>query len=430
MNLNLIERDKKVIWHPYTLLKSQKPPIIIVKGKDAYIYDEKGNKYIDAISSWWVNIHGHSHPYIAKKVAEQVKTLEHVIFAGFTHLPAVELAERLLKHLPKNQAKIFYSDDGSTAVEVALKMAIQANYNRGIKKNKIIAFKNSYHGDTFGAMSVSGRSIFTKPFNNFLFDVIFIDAPIKGKEKETFNQLSKAISNNDVCAFIFEPLVQGVAGMVMYEPNALELLIKYCKKNNVVTIADEVMTGFGRTGKFFATDYIKEKPDIFCISKGLTGGTMALGVTSCSQKIIDAFISDDPRKTFFHGHSYTANPVACAASLASLDLLEKPETWKNISRISESHSIFLRKIRNHALIKDARHLGTILAIELTTKEKTSYLNEMRNKIYDFFISKKILIRPLGNIIYLMPPYCITQDDLNVIYKAIEEFLQYQINRGG
>jgi adenosylmethionine-8-amino-7-oxononanoate aminotransferase len=420
--MNLTERDKKVIWHPYTQMKNAEI-IGIVKGEGAYLFDESGNKYIDAISSWWVNTLGHSNKYIAEKVSEQMKILEHVIFAGFTHPKAVELAERLLTHLPDDQEKIFYSDNGSTAVEVAIKMAIQYWSNQNIEKKKIIAFRNAYHGDTFGAMSVSGRGVFTDPFKPYLFDVEFIDPPIKGNEETSFNQLKSIVNSGNVAAFIYEPLVQGAAGMIMYETEILEKLISYCKKNNVITIADEVMTGFYRTGKFFATDYLAEKSDIFCLSKGLTGGNMAFGVTSCNHKIFNAFLSDDKTKTLYHGHSYTANPVACTTALACMDMYEQKECFENVKRIERKHSEFRDKIKNNPLIKDVRQRGTIIAIELKVEEGTSYLNSLRDKIYSFFIAKKIIIRPLGNIFYILPPYCISDNDLDYIYKSIEEFLQ-------
>ncbi len=423
--MNLQQRDKKVIWHPFTQLKKAALPIPIVKGKGTYLFDEQGNKYIDAMSSWWVTIHGHAHPYLAKKIATQLKSLEHAIFSGFTHEPAVQLAERLLKRLPKNQSKIFYSDNGSTAVEVALKMAFQYWSNQNKSRTKIIAFENAYHGDTFGGMSVGARNAFNMPFSKLLFDVIHIPVPVKGKEKESLEALKKAITNNKIAAFIFEPLVQGAGGMVMYSEKELDKLIAHCKKNNVITIADEVMTGFGRTGRFFASDFLKNKPDIICLSKGLTGGVMPLGVTSCAQFIYDAFISDDKMKTFFHGHSYTANPTACSAALASLDLFDKGETEKNIQRISKKHETFLKKIKHHAALTEVRQKGTIIAFEIKTKEATHYLNKLSESISDFFIGKKIILRPLGNVVYILPPYCISDKDLNVIYRAVEEFLNIQ-----
>lgn len=431
----LSQRDQQVIWHPFTQMKTAALPIAIVKGRGTYLYDENGNKYIDAISSWWTNLHGHAHPYIAKKISEQLKKLEHVIFAGFTHEPAIELAEGLLKHLPNNQSKIFYSDNGSTAVEVALKMAFQYWHNQNKPKTKIIAFKDAYHGDTFGAMSVGGRNAFSKPFAPLLFDVIHIDVPVKGKEKQSIEQLKTAIESNDIAAFIFEPLVLGSAGMIMYEAEILNKLIKICNDKNVLTIADEVMTGFGRTGKFFATDYIEEKPDIFCLSKGLTGGFMALGVTSCTQYIYDAFLSENKLKTFFHGHSYTANPLACTAGVASLELLKASpltplhkrgelnyEPWKNIKMISLAHENFTKNIKRNPAIKEVRQMGTILAIELKTVENTSYFNSIRDQFYNYYIKQGVILRPLGNVIYIMPPYCISASDLNLIYQIISKSL--------
>ncbi|MGZ6523430.1 MAG: aminotransferase class III-fold pyridoxal phosphate-dependent enzyme, partial [Bacteroidia bacterium] len=264
--MDIQERDKNAVWHPFTQLKTAPLPIAIVKGQGAYFYDESGKRYIDGIASWWVNIHGHCHPYLTKKISEQLQTLEHAIFSGFTHEPAVQLAERLLKRLPENQSKIFYSDNGSTAVEVALKMAFQYWSNQSISKTKIIAFENGYHGDTFGGMSVGARNAFNLPFSKLLFDVIHIPLPVKGKEPDAIEALKNALKQNDIAAFIFEPLVQGAGGMVMYSEKILTELIALCRTKNVITIADEVMTGFGRTGKFFASDHLDHKPDIICMS--------------------------------------------------------------------------------------------------------------------------------------------------------------------
>ncbi len=424
--MNLSDKDRQFIWHPYTQMKTAGPSIAIVRGKGSYLYDEKGKKYIDGISSWWTNMHGHSHPYIAKKVSAQLKKLEHVIFAGFTHQPAVQLAEMLLKKLPSTQEKIFYSDNGSTAVEAALKMALQYWYNRGSKRTKVIAFKDAYHGDTFGAMAASGKSAFTAPFDELLFEVIHIDAPVKGKEHDSIAQLRSQISDlrSQISCFIFEPLVQGTAGMAMHSAEALSELISICKKNNILTIADEVMTGFGRTGKFFACDHLSEKPDIICMSKGITGGTMALGATSCTNDIYDAFYSDDRIRMFFHGHSYTANPVACSAAIASLELFQKERTFKKIKKIERLHKRFAEKMRkaHGAKLKDVRVTGTIIALEIGSSGDTSYFSSIRDRAYNFFLGKGIILRPLGNIIYIMPPYCISEKDLNYIYESIEEFL--------
>jgi adenosylmethionine---8-amino-7-oxononanoate aminotransferase len=418
-------KDKDLVWHPFTHLKFAGEHICIEKAEGAYYFDEKGNRYIDAISSWWVNLHGHSHPYINKKIAEQLQRFEHSIFSGFTHKPAVELAERLLKHLSGNQSKIFYSDNGSTAVEVALKMTLQFWDNKGESKPLFIAFENAYHGDTFGGMSVGERNVFNNAFNSLLFDVVHVPLPNANNIDELIPQLQSLFTNHSVAGFIFEPLVQGAAGMLMYEAKYLDQLIGLCRENKVITIADEVMTGFGRTGKFFASEYLQNKPDIICLSKGITGGYMPLGVTSCAQFIYDAFVSDNKEKTFYHGHSYTGNPTACAAALASLDLMEEKETWFNIERISKKHSEFLTKLKDHEGIKDIRQTGTILAIELNTEEHTHYLNNAAEKISDFFLKQGILLRPLGNVFYILPPYCISDTDLDLIYSKIETFLAPQ-----
>jgi adenosylmethionine-8-amino-7-oxononanoate aminotransferase len=420
--MTLQERDKETVWHPFTQIKVAPLPVAIVKAEGAYFYDDAGKRYIDAIASWWVNIHGHCHPYLTEKITEQLQRLEHAIFSGFTHEPAVQLAERLLKRLPSNQSKIFYSDNGSTAVEVALKMAFQYWNNQSLDRIKVIAFENAYHGDTFGGMSVGARNAFNLPFSKLLFDVERLPVPIKGKEEETIGALRKILESNTISAFIFEPLVQGAGGMVMYGPGVLDELITLCRAKNVITIADEVMTGFGRTGKFFASDHLQHKPDILCMSKGITGGVMPLGVTSCAQFIYDAFLSDDKMKTFFHGHSYTANPTACSAALASMDLFDQPEANKHIERIVKQHKDFFQKIKSHEALVEVRQLGTILAFEVKTKERTHYLNSLAEYSSEFFMSRGIILRPLGNIVYILPPYCISNEDLQYIYGSIELFL--------
>lgn len=421
--MSISQRDLKSIWHPYTQMKDADLPITIVKGEGASVLDEKGNKYIDAISSWWVNTHGHSHPHIAQKIYEQFLKIEHVIFAGFTHEPAVLLAERLLKILPGNLSKVFYSDNGSTAVEVALKMALQYHDNLNTGKNKIIAFEDAYHGDTFGAMSASARNLFTQAFQSKLFDVSFIPTPINGKEEQALAVLEEILQSNQVAAFIFEPLVLGASGMMMYNEKVLDLMLQMCAQYQCITIADEVFTGFGRTGKMFATEYCNHKADVVCLSKGLTGGAMPLGVTACKQFIYDAFLSEDKRKTFFHGHSFTANPLACAAANASLDLFESENTLEKIKIISLLNNAFAENISNHVKVKEVRVKGTILAIEINTGKKSDYLNEIKHFLYPYFLKQGIIVRPLGNIIYIVPPYCITQDELNYIYQIIKNCLE-------
>ncbi|ADB41851.1 adenosylmethionine--8-amino-7-oxononanoate transaminase [Spirosoma linguale] len=418
---DLAERDRAVIWHPFTQMQTAPLPIPIVRGSGSVLYGADGREYLDMVSSWWVNIHGHAHPHIAQRVSEQLHTLEHVIFAGFTHQPAVELAERLLAILPANQSKVFYSDNGSTAVEVALKMAFQYWHNLGKPRKKIVAFENAYHGDTFGAMAVSGRSAFTAPFTPFLFDVVYLPVPIPGQEEIVLQQ-AEALFSEEVAAFIAEPLVQGAGGMVMYQPDVLDTLFRLARDKGALIIADEVMTGFGRTGKLFASDYLAEKPDMMCLSKGLTGGTMALGVTSCAESIYNAFLSDDKHKTLFHGHSFTANPLACTAALASMDVLLLSETQANIERITASHAAFANKLAAYPTVENIRQHGTLLAFDIKAGEQTSYFNNIRDTAYNFLLDRGILMRPLGNVLYMMPPYCTTDEQLAYTHEQIQAFL--------
>lgn len=414
---SLIEKDCACVWHPFTQMQTAHPPIPIARAKGTYLYTEEGNSYLDAISSWWVNLHGHANPYIVEKIKAQAEVLEHVIFADFTHAPAVELASRLLSILPGTMSKVFYSDNGSTAVEVALKIALQYWHNRNIPKTKIICFKNSYHGDTFGAMSAAGRNEFNRPFWKHLFNVESIDPPLKEQEEKSLSQLKELLNKGDIACFIFEPLVLGSGGMVIYPPDGLSRLIQCCRQHEVLTIADEVMTGFGRTGTLFASEQISEKPDLICLSKGLTGGFLPLGVTVCTQNIYDAFLGDHLHQAFLHGHSYTANPLACSSALASLDLLLEDACHAQREMIAECHKKFCRQWQSHPKLKRCESLGTILALEYQT-EKSSYFQPMRDQLYHFFLSKGILLRPLGNVLYILPPYCIQSDELQCIYAQI------------
>lgn len=421
--MNLTERDGQHLWHPYTQHKTSAPPIAIVKGEGAILWDENNKEYIDAIASWWVNPYGHSNKFIADAIYKQLTTLEHVLFGGFTHEPAIVLAERLMEILPENQQKIFFSDNGSTAVEVAIKVALQYFFNKGEKRKTIIAFENAFHGDTFAAMAASGISFYTQAFQGMFIDVVRIPVPIKGQEQLSFDALEAAIKNNDCAGFIFEPLVQGAAGMVMYEPSSLDELIKICRKNNVLTIADEVMTGFGKTGKTFATDYLDENPDMMCLSKALTGGTIPMSITTFTQDIFDAFYDDDVNKALFHGHTFTANPTGCAAALASLELLKTQEMQDNLARINKSHLDFQKHILSHPKVTTARVLGVIFALEIKTENNESYYGTLRNKLYDFFIENGVILRPVGNIVYVLPPYIITDEQLQKIYQVVERALE-------
>lgn len=420
-NANLSQRDAAVVWHPFTQHQIEPISIPITHGKGVYLYDTDGNAYIDAISSWWVNIHGHAHPYLAQKIYEQALKLEQVIFAGFTHEPAVQLSERLLGHLPANFQKVFFSDNGSTAVEVAIKMALQYFHNQGrTQKRKILAFEDAYHGDTFGAMSLGAPSAFNAPFQDMLFEVEFLPSPCEPEVCLTAMR-DKMLQADDYAAFIFEPLIQGAGGMKMYAPETLDSLISIAQEHQLLSIADEIMTGFGRTGKWFAMDYLTHKPDIACFSKGLTGGMMAMGVTTCSNELFDAFLSDDRKKTLFHSHSFTANPMACAVALASMDLMEKPDTWENIGRIEVSHTTWKSKMLGHKIISNIRIQGSIIAFELSVGESTGYMHSIRDRAYQYFIKKGVLMRPLGNTLYILPPYCISDEELERIYAEIENF---------
>lgn len=417
--ISLSTRDKQVIWHPYTQHQQADLPIPVVRAEAALLFDDAGNSYIDAISSWWVNIHGHAHPYIAEKIYQQAMQLEHVIFTGFTHEPAVQLAERLLKILPGNFEKIFYSDNGSTAVEVALKMAIQYWRNKDQpQRNKILAFRHAYHGDTFGAMSVSGRGLFTEAFQDFLFEVLFIDTPDENNEAQTKAFIES--HGDEIACFIYEPLLQAAGGMRMYPASGLDSLLKTIKENHILCIADEVLTGFGRTGTFFASESISAKADIMCLSKGITGGTMALGATASTDEIFNAFLSEDRRRTFFHGHSYTANPIACAAGLASLDLLQKKACIDQIQAITKKNKNFLTDRLSNAGADgtlNPRTIGTVLAFELNN-DQHDYISSIGGLIRQKAMQEGIYLRPLGNTIYIMPPYCITDEQLEKIYRFL------------
>jgi adenosylmethionine-8-amino-7-oxononanoate aminotransferase len=421
--MTLTERDSQYLWHPYTQHKTSQLPIAIIKGEGALLWDENNKEYIDAIASWWVNPFGHSNKFIADAIYKQLTTLEHVLFGGFTHEPAVLLGEKLMEILPDNQKKIFFSDNGSTAVEVAIKVALQYFYNNGEKRTTIIAFENAFHGDTFAAMAASGISFYTQAFQGMFIDVVRIPVPVKGQEEMSYKALAEVIQNNNAAGFIFEPLVQGAAGMVMYEPEALDRLIKICQENKVLTIADEVMTGFGKTGKTFACDYLQTQPDMMCLSKALTGGTIPMAITTFAQDLFDAFYSDDINKALFHGHTFTANPTGCAAALASLNLLLTNEMQTNIERINQSHLAFQKQIEKHPKVLTTRVLGVIFALEIKVEGAASYYGTLRNKLYDFFIENGVILRPVGNIVYILPPYIITKEQLEKVYQTVENALE-------
>ena len=393
----------------------------IEKAKGVYLHDVDGNRYIDAISSWYTCVYGHCNDYILKRVSDQMKELDQVVFSGFTHRPAVELAEALLEILPENQSKIFFSDNGSTATEVGIKMALQYHFNAGNRKPVLLAFEDAFHGDTFGSMSVSGLSAYNGPFEEWMMEVERIPVPTDENIDSLSSDLELRLQNEDVAGFIFEPLVQGAAAMKMHQAEHLNQILKICKGYGVITIADEVMTGFGKTGKHFASDHLTVSPDIICLSKALTAGMMPMAATSCSQEVYNAFYSDQISKGLFHGHTYTANPLACTAALAGIELLKSEEIQNNIQRIIRSHKLFDQKVSNNPLVESTRQCGIIYAVDL--KVQSDRYGKLRDQLYDFFMSKGVFLRPLGNTIYIHAPYIITEEELNMVYEVIEEAIE-------
>ncbi|MCP4460636.1 MAG: adenosylmethionine--8-amino-7-oxononanoate transaminase [Cytophagales bacterium] len=412
------ETDNQNIWHPFGPIQGREP-LIIERGEGAYLITPDGREILDGVSSWWVNLHGHANPIIAKAIADQAQKLEQVIFAGFTHKPAIHLSENLLSVLPSNQSKLFFSDDGSTSVEVALKLAIQYWHNRGEERSKIIAIEGAYHGDTFGAMSVADRNLFSEPFDSRLFEVHFIPFP-EGDGANTIEEFEKLCDEN-TAAFIFEPLVQGAAGMRIYNKSILNQLLKIADDYKVVTIVDEVMTGFYRTGKFFATDYLDYQPELVSMSKGLTGGFLPMGITSASERLVREFDNNELNKTFWHGHSYTANPLACAAANASFEILTSKACQSQIKMISDAHVDFVERMNSNDQLNQINSIGTILSMSLKT-EDSGYTSSIRDRMYDYFLDRNILLRPLGNVLYILPPYVISQNDLIRVYEEIAKFL--------
>lgn len=411
----LIERDRQCLWHPFTQHGIEEDLLMIKKAAGAYLYLEDNTPLLDAISSWWCNLHGHGHPDLVHAATAQFETLDHVLFAGCTHEPAIALAEALLETTSHHFDRVFYSDNGSTAVEVALKMTVQWWYNQGKQRTTILALSNSYHGDTFGAMAAGARGLFTAPFDSMLFDVAFL--PTNGSH-ETLEYLENLCRNQCVAAFIYEPLVQGAGGMLMYSKDTLNSYTKLCKKYGIPCIADEVMTGFGRTGPLFASLELDSPPDIICLSKGLTNGSIPLSATLCNQQIYDGFISPDHSKTLFHGHTFTGNPIACAIAQKSLELTLSEECSTQRTRIARQHATCAHTLATIPSALNIRHLGTILAFDIKTEKQTSYTNSIKSRIMSYFRDRGILIRPLGNTIYCLPPYCTTERELAHIHNVM------------
>jgi adenosylmethionine-8-amino-7-oxononanoate aminotransferase len=413
--------DQKHIWHPYSAY-GEVDRLLVTKAYQTTLELEGGKKLIDAISSWWANIHGHGHPVLVEALARQSSTLDHVLFAGFTHKAAIDFSKLFLSVLPNNQERIFFSDNGSTSVEVALKLSLQYHANKNNPRSKFIAIEGAFHGDTFGAMSVSARGLFTDPFNKVLSQVSYIPFPTSENISEVFTIFEKLCNTQEYAAFIFEPLIQGASGMRMYDAMILDQLLDIANKYNVLTIADEVMTGFGRTGKLFASMHLKNRPDIMCFSKGITGGLLPLGATTFSTSIEDTFTKQDPIQIFYHGHTFTANPITCHLAFESLKLLLSQETQTSIHYIVQQNELFVKSLTKYHTLKRIQHLGTIVSIEFKV-EDAGYLSQIRNKLYHYFIERGILLRPLGNVLYIIPPYSITADELNKVHTEIINFIE-------
>jgi adenosylmethionine-8-amino-7-oxononanoate aminotransferase len=436
----LVERDRLRVWHPYTQMKTSPSPLPIVRGEGVYLYTEEGKRLLDGISSWWVNIHGHSHPRLNRALSEQAQQLEHVLFAGCTHAPAVNLAERLVHVLPSGLTRVFYSDNGSTAVEVALKLAFQYWQNAGQPQRRtFVTLHHAYHGDTVGAMSVSEDSIFTRPFAPLLFDVTRVDSPYcyrcpldlerRSCKIECLAGLEAALQRlgATTAAVVVEPMLQAAGGMIVWPAEFLAGARRLCDQHGTLLIADEVLTGFGRTGRMFACEHAGIAPDIICLSKGLTAGYLPLGATVTTATVFDAFSSDDRARTFFHGHSYTANPLACAVACASLDLFQDEMILSRVARLEAQLRDGLMPLADLPCVGDVRVIGGVGIVELVTDKATKsaggYLDDIGPRLAARFLERGLLLRPLGNIVYFMPPYVISDEQADWALEQIRQVVK-------
>ena len=424
--------DRQHVWHPFTQAQTAPDPIPITSAKGIRLYAEDGREFLDLISSWWVNLHGHAHPTIAAAIAKQAHTLEQVIFAGFTHQPAAQLAHELVQCLPAGLTRVFFSDDGSTAVEVALKMALQYWRNQGeAQRTRFLAFEGGYHGDTVGAMSVGWGSDFFSTYGSLLFEVGLLpypqtwdgDADVVSKEQAALAVLDAYLAQHGetLAGVIIEPLVQGAAGMRMCRPEFLQQLAAKLRAAGILLIFDEVMTGFGRTGAMFAAIKAQVMPDLICLSKGLTAGFLPMSVTVASEAIYAAFLGENFDRALIHGHSFTANPLGCAAALASLQVFEDEQTLAKLPQIEAWHRQGLAQLAGHPAVQHVRVTGTIAAFDVVTAD-AGYTSAVGAKLKAFFHERGLLLRPLGNVVYLLPPYCVTQDELALAYQTIGEAL--------
>jgi adenosylmethionine-8-amino-7-oxononanoate aminotransferase len=412
-------KPKSPVWHPFTQHAVQGEVPLIARGEGAWLETDDGRRIFDAISSWWVVTHGHRHPHIVQAIKRQLDQLDQVIFAGFTHQSAEALARHLIAITPRELEYVFFSDSGSTSVEVALKMALGFWRHRGENRSQILALEGAYHGDTIGGMSVGARGVFNAPYDPLLFDVERLPFPAPGREQATLDALSAACRDGTIAALIVEPLILGAGGMLIYPPWVLSEMKRICADRDVLFIADEVMTGWGRTGTLFACEQAEVVPDIGCYSKGLTGGSLPLAVTLCRADIYEAHYSTDRTRTFFHSSSYTANPIACAAALANLEIWRDEPVNERIAQLSRLHTERLDDFRDDRRFTNVRQIGAIAALDLVVSD-AGYMANIGPELYRRFLSRGLLVRPLGNTVYLMPPYCSTADELDCVYDAIGE----------
>ena len=405
------------LWHPFTQHGLEPSMTEIASAEGAWLTTPDGQRILDAISSWWVVTHGHRHPKIIAAIKDQADKLDQVVFAGFTHKPAEVLARELLKFVPAGLEHVFFSDSGSTSVEVALKMALGYWRNIGAPRTRILALEHAYHGDTIGTMSAGARGVFNSAYEPLLFDVGRIPFPAASQEDVTLEALDVACSRGDVAAFIVEPLVLGAGGMLMYRPETLKGMHRVCATHGVLFIADEVMTGFGRTGTMFACEQASISPDILCLAKGLSGGSLPLAATLCRRAIFDAHYSDDRAKTFFHSSSYTANPICCAAARANLEIWSSEPVLERVDALAFAQAQQLDALGADKRFSAPRQTGTITSFDLKVRD-SGYLAAAALRLRAKFLERGILLRPLGNTIYVMPPYCITPDELDQVYDAV------------
>ncbi len=414
-----MEQPRSPVWHPFTQHALQPVMTKIASAKGAWLTAADGSRILDAISSWWVITHGHNYPPIVEAIQKQAGVLDQVIFAGFTHEPAEEVARRLLSSAPAGLSHVFFSDSGSTAVEVALKMALGFFLNLGEPRSRIVALEHGYHGDTIGCMSIGARSVFNAPYEPLMFEVERIPFPGAGVEQATLDAFEAICRRDAPAALIVEPLILGAGGMLIYSASVLCELKRICEAFGVLLIADEVMTGFGRTGTLFACEQAAISPDIMCLAKGLTGGAIPLAVTLCRPEIFEAHYAPDRARMFYHSSSYTANPIACAAAVANLEVWTREPVRERVAALAASQSEHLASLPPDGRFSNVRQLGTITAIDFEV-EKDGYLADIGPRLYDFFLGRSLLLRPLGNTVYVMPPYCTTRGELDALYAAIAE----------